>query len=120
MLGENWRPVTDIVFISKLVEAAVYKQVEDYFTKSDFWHPNHHGFKSNHSTSTAITQIYDMWIQAAENKKLTAALLLDLSAAFDIVDHQILLKKREAYNFSMQALSWFHSYLSDRLQVVQV
>ena len=41
MLGENWRLVTDIVFISKLVEAAVYKQVEDYFTKSYFWHPNH-------------------------------------------------------------------------------
>ena len=55
-----------------------------------------------------------------ETKKLTAALILDLSAAFDIVDHQILLWKLEAYNFSLSALSWFQSYLSDRFQVVQV
>ena len=50
MLGENWRPVTDIVFVSKLVEAAVYEQVDQYFTCNDLWHPNHHGFKAYHST----------------------------------------------------------------------
>ena len=43
--GDNWRPVTDIVFVSKLVEAAVYEQVETHFTSNHLWHPNHHGFK---------------------------------------------------------------------------
>jgi hypothetical protein len=47
-LGENWRPVTDIVFVSKLAEAAVYEQVETHFTSNNLWHPNHHGFKANH------------------------------------------------------------------------
>ena len=112
--GDNWRPVTDIVFVSKLVEAAVYEQVESHFTSNHLWHPNHHGFKTAHSTATAIAQLYDLWIRAAENKKLTAALLLDLSAAFDVVDHSILLDKLKLYNFSPQAISWFQSYLSGR------
>ena len=120
ILGENWRPVSDIVFISKIVEAAVYQQVEDYFLKYGLWHPNHHGFKGNHSTTTAISQIYDLWIAAAESKELTAALLLDLSAAFDIIDHSILLKKLGLYSFSQAAQDWFKSYLSNRSQMVQV
>ena len=119
-LGENWRPVTDIVFVSKLAEAAVYEQVEDHFTRSKLWRPNHHGFKANHSTATAINQIYDFWIRSAEKTELTAALLLDLSAAFDVVDHQILLDKLKLYNFSPQAISWFRSYLQGRKQVVVV
>ena len=84
------------------------------------WHPNHHGFKANHSTATAISQIYDFWIRSAENIELTAALFLDLSAAFDVVDHKILLDKLELYKFSPRALSWFRSYLTDRKQVVGV
>ena len=119
-LGENWRPVTDIVFVSKLAEAAVFEQVEEHFSSNNLWHPNHHGFKANHSTSTAISQIYDFWIKAAENTELTAALLLDLSAAFDVVDHEILLDKLELYKFSPQALLWFRSYLQGRKQVVVI
>ena len=120
LYGENWRPVSDIVFVSKLVEAAVYQQISDHFEKYSLWHSNHHGFKSNHCTMTAISQIYDIWIQAAEKKQLTAALLLDLSAAFDVVDHSILLKKLRLYGFSKSALDWFMSYLSNRSQIVQV
>ena len=120
MLGDNWRPVSDIVFVSKLVEAAIYMQVEEYFLKNNLWHPNHHGFKANHSTMTAISQIYDLWINAAESKQLTAALLLDLSAAFDVIDHSLLLKKLRLYNFSENAIAWFSSYLSNRFQVVQI
>ena len=119
-LSENWRPVTDIVFVSKLAEAAVFEQVEEHFSSNNLWHPNHHGFKANHSTSTAISQIYDFWIKSAENTELTAALLLDLSAAFDVVDHQILLDKLQMYKFSPKTLSWFQSYLQGRKQVVVV
>ena len=120
LVGGNWRPVTDIVFVSKLVEAAVYDQLEEYFIRNKLWHSNHHGFRGNHSTTTAVSQIYDLWIKAAEKKQLTASLLLDLSAAFDVVDHDILLKKLNLYNFSQSAQTWFATYLSNRLQVVQV
>ena len=60
MLGENWRPVTDIVFVSKLAEAAVLDQVTRYFQENNLWHPNHHGFRPSHSTATAISQLYDI------------------------------------------------------------
>ena len=118
--GENWRPVTDIVFVSKLAEAAVFDQVAEHFSKNNLWHPNHHGFRPNHSTATAVAQLYDFWIKKAEDTELCAALLLDLSAAFDVVDHNILLEKLHLYNFSDKSISWFKSYLEDRKQVVVV
>ena len=74
----------------------------------------------NRSTATALLQLYDLWLTAAENRELSAALLLDLSAAFDIVDHGIFLKKLEAYNFSKDSVCWFKSYLQERIQIVQV
>ena len=119
-LGENWRPVMDIVFVSKLAEAAVFQQVADHFSGNNLWHPNHHGFRPNHSTATAISQLYDLWIRGAEQKELTAALLLDLSAAFDVVDHCILLDKLKLYNFSPKTIAWFKSYLENRKQIVVV
>ena len=61
-----------------------------------------------------------MWLTAAEDKELSAALLLDLSAAFDIVDHEILLKKLRSYNISEASVLWFESYLKDRQQIIQV
>ena len=118
--GENWRPITDIVFVSKLAEAAVFDQVAEHFSSNKLWHPNHHGFRPHHSTATALCQLYDFWIRAAESKELSAALLLDLSAAFDVVDHKILLDKLELYNFSAETLSWFKSYLENRRQIVVV
>ena len=56
--AKNLRPVTNFAFVSKLVEAAVYEQITEYFEVHSLWHSNHHGFMTNHSTSTAISQIY--------------------------------------------------------------
>ena len=97
--GENYRPVSDIIFVSKIAEAAVFEQVYHHFTENDLWHPNHHGFRPGHSTVTALAQLQSIWIEASEQKRFTAALLLDLSAAFDVVDHAILLDKLKLYGF---------------------
>jgi hypothetical protein len=64
--------------------------------------------------------MYDLWVRGADDKELTAALLLDLSAAFDVVSHPILLKKLQLYNFSPETIQWFESYLSNRSQYVMV
>ena len=61
-----------------------------------------------------------MFLQAAKAKKLTAALLVDQSAAYDLLDHLILLEKLEVYNFDQNSINWFQSYLSGRTQSVQV
>ena len=62
----------------------------------------------------------DLWLSAAEDQELSATLLLDLSAAFDLVDHSILLRKLKLYNLSEKSVDLIKSYLSGRKQVVQV
>ena len=87
---------------------------------NDLFHGNHHGGLPHHSTTTALVQLHDMFLQAAKSKKLNGALLLDQSAAYDLLDHSILLKKLEVYNFDQNSINWFKSYLSNRSQSVQV
>ena len=119
-LGENYRPVSNIPEISKLVEYAILEQLFKHFHENDLFHPNHHGFLPSHSTLTALLQIYDGWLSAAESRELSASLFLDLSAAFDIIDHRILLEKLSLYGVSHRSLSILNSYLSERQQSVQV
>ena len=64
--------------------------------------------------------MYDQWIEALEDGEVTAVVMLDLSAAFDVVDHEILIKKLELYGFEDSAISWLKSYLSERSQQVYV
>ena len=120
METKNYRPVSHLVEIGKLAEYAVYEQVVEHFTANKLFHPNHHGSLANHSTATALIQLVDMWIEAAENKELAAALLLDQSAAYDLIDHIILIEKLKLYNFDSRTIQWFQSYLGGRSQIVQV
>ena len=117
---ENYRPVSHLVEIGKLVEREVNDQVVAHFTAHGLFHRNHHGGIPHHSTDTALIQLHDMFLQAAKAKKLTAALLLDQSAAYDLLDHTILLDKLNVYKFDQKTIDWFNSYLCDRSQLVQI
>ena len=117
---KNYRPLSNLPEVSKLAERAVYDQLYGYLEKNSLIHPNHHGYLRNCSTSTALQQMYDVWLQALDEGKMAAVLFLDLSAGFDVVNHQILLKKLAKYNFSIETLQWFESYLLNRRQAVQV
>ena len=118
--ASNYRPVAHIVEAGKIVEYAIHEQVYSHLEEHEVFHPNHHGFLGHHSTASALIQLYDLWLEASENTELSAALLLDLTAAFDVVDHYILLEKLRTYNFSESTVAWFESYLSSRVQIVQV
>ena len=118
--GTNYRPVSHIIELGKIVEYVVHDQVYNHFVEHKMFHGNHHGFLGDHSTATALVQLQDMWVTASEDTKLSAALLLDLSAAFDIVDHSIFIEKLKVYKFSNQTIQWFSSYLSNRKQMVQI
>ena len=117
---ENYRPVSHLVQTGKIVEYAVYFQIVEHFVKNNLFHPNHHGSLANHSTSTAIIQLFDLWLEAAEKQELSAVCLLDQSAAYDLLCHQTLEKKLKLYNFSSNAIDWLISYLGNRTQVVVV
>ena len=87
---------------------------------NDLFHPNHHGFRADHSTSTAMIQMYDTWVQAVDKGQLAGVCMLDMSAAFDVVDHGILLSKLKLYGFDSEAVSWMKDYLHGRSQAVYI
>ena len=118
--ANSYRSISNLSEISKLTERAVHSQVYEYFEKSSLFHPNHHGFLKNHSTATSIQQIFDFWMKALDEGKLTGTLLLDLSAGFDVIYFDILLEKMEHYGFQQETVSWFSSYLKGRSQCVQI
>ena len=117
---QNYRPVSHLVQLGKMTEYAINFQIIEHFTKFDLFHPNHHGSLANHSTATAVIQLFDLWLEAAGQQELSAVCLLDQSAAYDLLCHQTLSDKLKLYNFDESSISWIMSYLSDRTQVVQV
>ena len=115
-----YRPLSNLSEVSKLVERAIYDQMYEYLDSNDLIHPNHHGFLKNSSTSSALQHVLDIWLKHIDKGKLAAALFLDLSAGFDVINHRILLLKMKEYNFTEDSIGWFSSYLLDRSQSVQV
>ena len=118
--GDPLRPVAILCIISKIIERVVFSQIVDYMNNNGYFHPNHHGFRANHSTTTAMIQMYDTWVQAVDKGELTGVCMLDMSAAFDVVDHDILLKKIKLYGFDQDAINWMKDYLSGRSQAVYI
>ena len=84
------------------------------------YHPNHHGFRSNHNTVTGIIQMYDIWTESLENKQMSGVMMVDLSAAFDMVDHSLLLEKLRIMGFGLESCNFFQSYLNKRSQRVLI
>ena len=115
-----YRPISNLSEISKLAEKVVHEQTYHYLVSHGLLHPDHHGFLKNHSTATALQQLVDTWLQAADCGKLSATLMLDLRAGFDVINHEILFEKLRKYGFSNNTLNWFRSYLLDRYQCVQI
>ena len=104
--------------LSKLLERAVFVQIIDYFEHHKLLHPSHHGFRANHNTTTALLQMYDTWVEAMDKGEATGVCFLDMSAAFDMVNPEVLLKKLHLYGFEPTSVTWIESYLSDRKQTV--
>ena len=84
------------------------------------FHPNHHGFGSLHSTTTAMIQMYDSWVEALDKGEMAGVAMIDQSEAFDCVDHGILMSKLKLYGFDQEALAWMEGYLSGRVQSCHV
>ena len=83
--------------MSKVLERVMYNQLYKYFTANKIIHPSLHGYRKNRSTLTALLQMYENWVFSASQGKLSGAVFLDLSAAFDLVPTDILMKKLEIY-----------------------
>ncbi len=113
LLG-NYRPVSLLPFIAKTLERVVFNQVTAFLTQNNLLDSNQSGFRSGHSTETALLSVVEDLRPARTASKSSLLILLDLSAAFDTVNHQILLSTLLRKGISGTALQWFDSYLSDR------
>ena len=115
---KNYRPVAILPILSKVLEKAIFIQVSEYMSANDLLHRSQHGFRRDHSTTTGLIEMYDKWVEAVDKGEYCGACFLDLSAAFDIVDHSLLVEKMKLYGFNENSLTWVTSYLTERSQRV--
>ena len=116
----SYRGINIINTIGKLIDKIVLKQTLEYLTTNELIHESHHGTLRGKSTITAIATVIDTWVSKIENNEEVAAIAMDQSAAYDIIDHEILVKKMEILGFQPDTLEWFRSYLANRQQQVQI
>ena len=116
----NYRPISILPAFSKILEKVFYKRLLNYLNKYDILCNNQYGFRKGHSTSLALVDLYDKISEAIDKKEVAVGVFLDLSKAFDTVNHDILFKKLKHYGVRGIALSWIKSYFSDQQQFVQL
>ena len=98
----------------------MYNRLYQYLTENRILYPKQFGFQTGHSAEHAIVQLVDQILEPFEYNKYTLGVFIDLSKAFDTVDHSILLKKLKLYGVTDRNHSWFKNYLSNRKQFVQI
>ena len=119
LIHKNYRPVSNLSFLSKLIEGAVIKQYAAHLDRNGLHDPHQSAYKKHHSTETLLTKVKNDIHMKMDNGQVVMLVLLDLSAAFDTIDHNILLNRLEKrFGVTGDALKWFKSYLTGRTQSV--
>ena len=116
--ANNYRPVSQLSPISRVIEKVIAIQVIGYLENVGLLNPSIHGYRKHHSCETSILEVLEEVAESQEEKSHTAICMYDQSAAFDVVDHPLLLQKLRLYGFDQRSLAWMTSYLSQRYQSV--
>ena len=116
----NYRPISVLALFDKILERCVYNRLIAFVDKHSLLFKNQFGFRKGHSTSTAILEFINHIYNAIDKKEHTLAVFIDLSKAFDVIDHSILLYKLSYYGIRGLPLKWIASYLSEREQLTVV
>ena len=118
---KNYRPVSNLSFISKIIEKCAAIQLTEHLEENNLFPGVQSAYRKNHSTETALVKVVNDLLLITDQKSKAILVLLDLSAAFDTINHKLLLGKlKKNYGVTGIALSWFESYLSDRKASVKV
>ena len=115
----NYRPISLLPIFSKILEKIMHKRLYGFLLSSKVLYSSQYGFRNKHSTIHAVNEFINDTIEAFEKKQYTLGVFLDLSKAFDTINHDILLHKLEWYGIRGVDLDWFRNYLSNRKQYVQ-
>ena len=112
---DSYRPVSNLLFLSKLLERAVFIQVTEHLSRHSLLPDRQSAYRQNYSTETALLGLRNDMLLAADESHGTALVFLDLSAAFDTIDHDVLMDRlNNCCGLTGPALSWFSSYLRGR------
>ena len=118
---KNFRPVSNLKYISKLLERVVANQLQDYLNDNNLHEPMQSAYRVNHGVEYALLKVYNDCLTALDTGKEVALILLDLSAAFDTIDHELLLgRMKSRFGITGNVLAWLESYMTSRSQYVDI
>lgn len=117
-LYTNYRPISLLPCISKILEKVIHTRLYHFVNSSGRFYDSQYSFRPNHSTVDAVTELTSVLLESLDTKKHVVTVFLDLSKAFDTINHKTLLHKLKYYGVRGRALDWFTSYLSGRKQYV--
>ena len=117
---DSYRPISLLPVTSKIVERAIQEQLVEFMSTTGQWNINHHVYRKNHSTTTAVLQLLDQLYEATDDNMITTLMTIDESNAFESVNHVLLLEKMELYKFERTMIEWFRNYLNYRSSYVTI
>ena len=118
---KNYRPVSNLSFVSKILEKIVASRLHSHINTNNLTNKHQSAYKQFHSTESALLKVENDILLNMDKGHATAVILLDLSAAFDTIDHSILFDRLLSwYGITGLALGWFKSYLGDRYQQIKL
>ena len=115
----NYRPISILPAISKIIEKALLQQLHIHFLNNNLFFNSQYGFRKNRSTEQAALELSDRILAHMDNNKTPISIFLDLSKAFDTLNHTILLQKLKYYGITGKSLDLCQNYLSNRQQYTQ-
>ena len=116
----NYRPVCSLSPLSKIIEKAINNRMVEYLEKFKLLSETQYGFRKNMGTENALLNYIDLIQQGLNGKQYTISVFLDLSKAFDLIDHKILARKLEYYGFRGKFLEFLLSFIKDQKYFVNV
>ena len=117
---DNYRPISILPSISKVFERLIFNQFQSYFHVNDLYVCSQYGFRKEHSTKLAVLELIDRITQQLDKGTTPINVYLDLSKAFDTLDHNILVHKLKYYGIEGTSLRLFESYLNEGQQYVDL
>lgn len=118
--ASNYRPIALLSGFSKILEKVFYRRLLSFIEKNKLLSECQHGFRKRKSTETALFQFVNTILKAIDKKTKITGIFFDLSKAFDVLQHKILLQKLEHQGIRGHALKWLKSYLDERSQLVEI
>ena len=116
----NHHPVSNLTFLSKLLEKIVATQLDKHLTDNLLMDTTQSAYRHYHSTETALLKVQTVVLELLDNGFAVVLLMLDLSSAFDTIDHTLLHCLQHKFGITSRALAWFKSYLTGRSQSVLI